>query len=326
MQKPTSAMCEESKGQLAPDLRYLPKGATFMYGGECKTLQHDCFAAFGRNQEGRLRSVQLTKLSLEGKRALDFKGDKLNKIQYGVSGGSFVTLQTGEHAGRVFIAEGLETALSIKEASVTGKIVGSLGIHNISNYQGPEKEIILCADNDEHKPHSKTHAVIEKAQERFTTQGHSVTVIKPSNSGDDFNDVLKKQGVQGVETYVKPYLNPHREAPPLSSSMPSRSHISAEASSFEQTNREAPEMKFPSPTKPNNIEIISKYLSSKIREMKAFEGSSIGDKARQEVKIYMENFDKATLQSIKAHDQNLAKELQHFEQTREMSRGRGVEM
>jgi hypothetical protein len=123
-----------------------------------------------------------------------------------------------------------------------------------------------------------------------------VTVIKPSHPGDDFNDVLKKQGIQGVEAYVKPYLNPHRETPPLSSSTPFRSHISAEANSFQQTNREASEMSFPSPTKPNNIEIISKYLVSKIREMKAFEGSSIGDKARQEVKIYMENFDKSTLQ------------------------------
>jgi ATP-dependent exoDNAse (exonuclease V) alpha subunit len=314
------------QGQLAPDLRFLSKGTTFMYGGERKTIQHDCFAAFGRDQDGRLKSVQLTKLTPDGKRALDFKGDKLNKIQYGVSGGSFVILQTGEHTGRVFIAEGLETALSIKEANVTGKIIASLGIHNISNYQGLEKEIILCADNDEHKPNSKTHTVIEKAQEHFTAQGHSVVLIKPSHPGDDFNDVLKKQGVQGVETYVKPYLNPHREAPPLSSSTPSRSHISAEASSFEQTNRGASEMKFPAPTKPNNIEIISKYLASKIREMKAFEGSSIGDKARQEVKAYMENFDKTTLQSIKAHDQNLAKELQHFEQAREMSRGRGVDM
>lgn len=314
------------QGQLAPDLRYLPKGTTFMYGGERKTLQQDCFAAFGRDQNGRLRSIQLTKLTEDGKRSLNPEGEKLNKIQYGISGGSFVTLQEGKDTGRVFIAEGLETALSIKEANVTGKIVASLGIHNISNYQGPEKEIILCADNDEHKPHSKTHITLEKTQEHFTVQGHSMVLIKPSNPGDDFNDVLKKQGVQGVETYVKPYLNPHRESPPLSSSTPSRSHISAEANSFEQTNREAPEMKFPSPTKANNIEIISKYLASKIKKMKAFEGSSIGDKARQEIKTYMENLDKTTLQAIKAHDQNLAKDLHHFEQAREMSRGRGVDM
>ena len=314
------------QGQLAPDLRFLPKGTAFMYGGECKTLQQDCFAAFGRDQSGRLRSVQLTKLTEDGRRALNSEGEKLNKIQYGVSGGSFVTLQEGKDTSRVFIAEGLETALSIKEAHVIGKIVASLGIHNISNYQGPEKEMILCTDNDEHKPHSKTHTVIEKTQEHFTNQGHSVTVIKPSHSGDDFNDVLKKQGIQGVEAYVKPYLNPYRETLPLPSSTPFRNHVSVEANNFEQTNREAPEMSFSSPIKPNNIEIISKYLVSKIKEMKAFEGSSIGDKARQEVKTYMENLDKTTLQSIKAHDQNLAKELQHFEQTREISRGRGVDM
>ncbi len=314
------------KGQLAPDLRFLSKGTTFMYGGERKTLQQDCFAAFGRDQEGRLRSVQLTKLMADGRRALTPDGEKLNKIQYGVSGGSFVTLQTGERADRVFMAEGLETALSIKEANVTGKIVASLGIHNISNYQGPEKEIIICADNDEHKPHSKTHTVIEKAQEHFTGRGFSVTVIKPSHPGDDFNDVLKKQGIQGMEAYVNPYLNPHRETPPQPSTTPSRNHVVAEANSFEQMNRETPGMSFSPSTKSNNIEIISKYLASKIKEMKAFEGSSIGDKARQEVKTYMENFDKTTLQAIKAHDQNLAKELQHLEQTREINRGRGVEM
>ena len=314
------------QGQLAPDLRFLPRGTAFMYGGERKTLQQDCFAAFGRDQGSRLRSVQLTKLTEDGRRALNLEGEKLNKIQYGVSGESFVTLQEGKDTGRVFIAEGLETALSIKEAHVTGTIVASLGIHNISNYQGPEKEIILCTDNDEHKPHSKTHTVIEKTQEHFTAQGHSVTAIKPSHPGDDFNDVLKKQGIQGVEAYVKPYLNPHRETLSSPSATPSRNHATVETNGFEQTNREAPGMGFPPPTKPNNIEIISKYLASKIREMKAFEGSSIGDKARQEVKIYMENFDKTTLQSIKAHDQNLAKELQNFEQAREMSRGRGVEM
>ena len=314
------------QGQLAPDLRFLPRGTAFMYGGERKTLQQDCFAAFGRDQGSRLRSVQLTKLTEDGRRTLNSESEKLNKIQYGVSGGSFVTLQEGKDTGRVFIAEGLETALSIKEAHVTGTIVASLGIHNISNYQGPEKEIILCTDNDEHKPHSKTHTVIEKTQEHFTAQGHSVTVIKPSHPGDDFNDVLKKQGIQGVEAYVKPYLNPHRETLSSPSATPSRNHATVETNGFEQTNREAPGMGFPPPTKPNNIEIISKYLASKIREMKAFEGSSIGDKARQEVKIYMENFDKTTLQSIKAHDQNLAKELQNFEQAREMSRGRGVEM
>jgi len=121
-------------------------------------------------------------------------------------------------------------------------------------------------------------------------------------------------------------INNHRGTLSQPSTTPSRNHVVAEANSFEQMNREIPGMSFSPPTKSNNIEIISKYLASKIKEMKSFEGSSIGDKARQEVKTYMENFDKTTLQAIKAHDQNLAKELQHFEQNQEMSRGRGVEI
>ena len=121
-------------GPLASDLRYIPKGTTFMYQGERKILTHHCLAAFGKDHEGRLSSVQLTKLDDQGKRALTIDGEKWNKIQYGVAKGSFVLLQDDKTTNCVFIAEGLETALSIKEANVKGKIIASLGIHNISNY------------------------------------------------------------------------------------------------------------------------------------------------------------------------------------------------
>lgn len=326
---PAETYLREVRGitdQLAPDLRYLPKGTTFMYGGERKALQYDCFAAFGRDEKGSLRAVQLTKLTGEGKRALTLEGAKLNKIQYGVSGGAFVVLQEGKNTDRVFMAEGLETALSIKEANVTGKIVASLGIHNISNYKGPEKEIILCADNDEHKPHSKTHTFIEKAQDHLTTQGHTVALIKPSHPGDDFNDVLKKQGIQGVQVYVKPYLAPRKEAVSQTLVYPRHNPDLIETKDFQKMKSKAPEVLLSQPTKPNNIEIIAKYLAEKIQKMKAFEGSSLADKARQELKATMESFDARTLEAIKAHDQNLAKDLQHFGHDQSLSRGRGVEM
>jgi len=226
------------------------------------------------------------------------------------------------------MAEGLETALSLKEAHLTGKIVASLGIHNISNYQGPEKEIILCADNDEHKPHSKTHMVIEKAQEHFATHGHSVTILKPTHPGDDLNDVLKKQGIQGVQAYVKPYLNPHRQD--LSQPQPSRT--SYHNHGLTETKNEALRTHSSQPTNPpSNIEIISAYLREQFRKMKAFEGSSIADDARREIKKHMEMIHKTTLQQIKDHDPNLAKELQRLEKTQEMTReimnrGRGMDM
>ena len=138
-----------------------------MYKEERKTISHHSFAALGKNEEGGLSSVQLTKLDLQGMRALTPEGQKLNKIQYGLSKGSFALLQEGQNTDRVFMAEGLETALSIKEANVKGKIIASLGIHNMGNYQGSENEIILCADNDDHKQNSRTHKIIENIQNKI---------------------------------------------------------------------------------------------------------------------------------------------------------------
>lgn len=191
-------------GALSDDLKYLPKGTSFLYNGEQKMLGHDCFAAFGRKADGSLSVVQVTKLNRDGTRAKNQEGDKLNKIQYGLSRESFVTLQEG--SGPVFIAEGLETAMSIKETGVAGKIVASLGIHNMANYNGPERTIVLCADNDEHKPTSQTHLLVQKSMEALEDKGHTVDVLKPSTPGQDFNDVLKEQGSKGVAEYVKQYI------------------------------------------------------------------------------------------------------------------------
>lgn len=198
------------KSALSDDLRFLPKGTQFTYGGKVRTLNQISFAAFGRQANGELSVVQLTSLNIYGERAKALDGEKLKKIQYGVSKGAFVTIQSSssqDSMNRVFIAEGLETALSIKETGVSGRIVAGLGINNLGNYIGQEKAIILCADNDEHKPTSQTYKLIEKAADGFKSNGHAVDIIKPTTPGHDFNDVLKEQGVKGVGEYLKPYLD-----------------------------------------------------------------------------------------------------------------------
>jgi ATP-dependent exoDNAse (exonuclease V) alpha subunit len=193
------------QGSLNNDLRFLPKDTQFTYKGHTNTLRQDCFAAFGRQANGELSVVQVTKLHKDGTRSINADGDKLKKLQYGVSKGSFVTIQEGKQ-NRVFIAEGLETALSIKETGINDKIVAALGIHNIANYKGAENTIIICADNDEHKLNSQTYKVIENAAENFKANNLQVDIIKPTIPGHDFNDVLKEQGITAVNEYVKPCL------------------------------------------------------------------------------------------------------------------------
>lgn len=311
-------------GALASDLRYLPKGSTFMYQGERKTLANHCFAAFGRTQDERLSSVQLTKLDDQGNRALDPQGQKFNKLQYGIAKGSFVCLQEGKQHDRAFIAEGIETALSIKDAGVHGKIIASMGINNISNYQGPEKEIILCGDNDEHKQNSQTHQILENNREAFNTQGKYVFIIKPRNPGEDFNDVLKIQGRKGVQAYVQPYLNSHAEKEAQASLTTSSSKLEAQKINQPMVS---------STDRPSNIAIIAKFIEDKMRMIKTYEGSSIAEDAKQELKYYLETFQKneRMLQEFKNQCPDLAKDIQRLyqkqqQQIQEHQRSKGMDM
>jgi phage/plasmid primase-like uncharacterized protein len=89
------------------------------YKSETKTLKHDSLASFARDVEGTLQSVQLTKLNENSARAT-LQGNKLPKIHYGHPKGTFVTIQFEPQSSRVFLAEGLETALSIKMAGREG--------------------------------------------------------------------------------------------------------------------------------------------------------------------------------------------------------------
>lgn len=348
------------KGPLPPDLRYIPKGTTFMYQGERRTLQHDSLAAFGRNQEGRLSSVQLTKLDIQGKRALSTDGAKLNKIHYGIAKGSFVLLQEGKSNDPVFIAEGVETALSIKQASVKGTIVASMGIYNMANYQGSQKvqessfkqKIIICADNDDHKSNSQTHKVIEHTKNHFESQEKSVAIIKPNSPGDDLNDVLKKQGISGVQEYVKPYLDLDRKAiqgldvskgtspETAQTAIPRASTQEAQLPLKEETlNRTSPsipQISISSSTsspntvakpEPKPIEVISDYVGSLLRKVKHFEGYSLGEEAKQELKAYLQLLQKneITLPALKAHNPEVAQEAQDFMQRHMRNKSKGME-
>lgn len=299
---------------LAPDLRYLPKGSTFMYQGEWKTLAYPCFAAFGRTLNERLSSVQLTKLDDHGNRAMRSEGQKFNKLQYGIAKGSFVCLQDDRTHSRVFIAEGVETALSLKAAGIHGKIIASMGIHNMSNYQGPENQVILCADNDEHKQNSHTHGIIKGLREQLITQGKTVSIIRPAQPGEDFNDVLKKNGRQGVQAYVQSYLNLNKEKEIQASISINTSKVQTqklfEIQKITQVKKTTPS----STDRSNNIEIISRYIEDRLRQIKAYEGTSLAHEAKEELRSYFETFqkDKRMLEDFRNHCPDLAKDIQHL--------------
>ncbi|MBT5390687.1 MAG: AAA family ATPase [Alphaproteobacteria bacterium] len=285
------------QGSSSEDLRFIPKGTEFKYKGERKDLNHDCMAAFVRNEDGELKSVQLTKLDVKGKRVLSRDGEKLNKIQYGIAKGSFVTLQDApKDFDRVFIAEGVETALSIKEAGVDGKIVASLGIYNIGNYQGSEKEIIICADNDDHKQNAQTQKFLEKIQSQFKEQqDRSVTIIKPSKSGQDFNDVLKEKGPQGVRDYMKACHDTKK-------------------SQVQEVHKPEIQLDATPRSKISSIEKIASYMEDKLKEIKLDQNSSLGEDARKDLSAYIQLFtkDDSLRKELNVHNPVLTMELKDY--------------
>lgn len=156
--------------------------------------------AFARNEQGVITGGQQILLDKRtgGKADVD-----IAKRSFGKIAGSFVEVGRGENASKgkvnvTIIAEGLETALSVKQALANGpnnkeiqvKVLCSLGISNIKNYQAVAGEkIIIAADND--GQHAVTSKTIDTAQEELQGKGAYVEIARPERVGD-FNDVLQQ--------------------------------------------------------------------------------------------------------------------------------------
>ncbi len=110
-----------------------------------------------------------------------------------------------DHHNLTIIAEGLETALSIKQAGINAKIVCSLGISNIKNYSARQGEkIIIAADHD--RADSITNQTISQAQVTLSANA-MVRVVQPTQLGD-FNDILQQQGsISEIRAIFAPAIN-----------------------------------------------------------------------------------------------------------------------
>ncbi len=157
------------------------------------------------------KAVQVTYLTKKGKRAETPDGEKFPKISYGSLKGACVELQTGNKTEPVIIAEGVETALSLKEAGVKGEVLCSLGTSNMKNLNLQNREVIIAGDWDGSFEAPSWHAM-EKAKGVLEDKGNKVDIILPvknpekrpeltpelTNVKVDFNDLLKQGGVESV--------------------------------------------------------------------------------------------------------------------------------
>ena len=162
--------------------------------------------AFARDSHGVVtggQQILLDKIT-GGKASVD-----IAKKSFGKIAGSFVEVGKvesiqGSKSSITIIAEGLETALSIKQSlandvnnkEIQVKVLCSLGISNIKNYQPTTGEkIIIAADND--GEHAITAKTIETAKNELQSKGAFVEIARPDKIGD-FNDILQQEGAEAI--------------------------------------------------------------------------------------------------------------------------------
>ncbi len=190
------------QGNLPKDLLYLPSN-------QMGKSSLPALMSVARSNEGDVTAVQLTFLDPTTANKANIP---VQKKSFGSIKGAAVTIQAcphprvvGEHeepaesSNLLFIAEGVETALSVKEADIKGTIKASLGLSNIKRLQ-PEDinfHIILCGDHD--APESSATKSLQKSAQVLQERGYKVTIIKPDKLGEDFNDVLKVKSAKGIK-------------------------------------------------------------------------------------------------------------------------------
>ncbi len=197
------------EGNLPSDLRYLPHFKVYSREkeepGDRPKQSYPCLMAAARSPQGEVTAVQITCLDPRTAAKADLS---VTKRSFGVLKGSAVTLQEEKDSNVLFVAEGVETALSIKEAGVKGTIKATLGLSNIKRLppenslngsslnENSKAQIVVCVDHD--PSDSPATRSLQKSVLELQSKGFSVTVVKPEKLNEDFNDVLKEKGPQGV--------------------------------------------------------------------------------------------------------------------------------
>jgi Ti-type conjugative transfer relaxase TraA len=212
---------------LSSDLKTTGIYAASEKGSSEKGKYVPALVAFARDAGGNVTGGQQIFLDKTNANKADIA---IPKKSFGKIAGSFVNVSdvpsgdnkhqagkdvTNSQSNKVtIIAEGLETAMSVRQGisehnkmGIPTKILCSLGISNIKNYQPKLGEkIIIAADND--GVSSNTNKTIENAKSILEQKGAYVAIVQPTKEGD-FNDVLKLEGGKAISDVFKPALTKH---------------------------------------------------------------------------------------------------------------------
>lgn len=114
----------------------------------------------------------------------------------GPRGGKACPLAQCPPGTRVFVAEGIETALSVMVLRPEARVLAAVSLANMATVELPDNvaEVVLLSDGDDH-PHAV--AAFDHAVRAHAAKGRVVRVWRSDVPGEDFNDALRRR-MQGA--------------------------------------------------------------------------------------------------------------------------------
>jgi len=151
--------------------------------------------AIARNKDGQVQSVQA--IYLDPNTGMKAVRD-VDKRTFATNSGSGAIISPGLDKDAVtYLAEGVETALSIRDAVNNERVITVLGKQNFRSIDPAltTQNVVLCLDNDGES--TKDDKLIRESVAHLEKAGKNVILARPDQKGD-FNDVAIKFGVDGV--------------------------------------------------------------------------------------------------------------------------------
>jgi len=191
-------------GELPSDFRFIK--ATFHL--DTQKLVPALIAPI-RSKDGAITGITRIFLNQDGSKITDTYINAMGKIEkvtdkasLGVSKERAVVVQQGDLNTTLWVAEGIETALSVAPAVPNQTVLVSLSVNQFKNVPvGIEvQKIVILADRDE-KGSNAPESVI-KAIDYHLSQGKRVFIAIPPDMGlkkCDFNDLIQHRGIDSVK-------------------------------------------------------------------------------------------------------------------------------
>lgn len=184
------------------ELRFLSKISTLH--GEKKS-HVPALLCVSKNVRGEINHVQVIRLN--PRTGNKDNQSKIIKQTYGAMKGHVIELNKMSTSDTTHLTEGVETGLSLLEHDKNANVKALLSKSNFLNVDLNKigNNVVLCLDNDGEKTFNDS--IIIKSIARLQTAGKSVSVIMPKKNGDDFNDVLKTEGTDGIKEHLANKIN-----------------------------------------------------------------------------------------------------------------------